>query len=137
MNGSLTGTVAVCGGCNVYPSWAAALVGFIAGPVYILGSKLLLKLRIDDPVAAVPVNGFGGILGLLCVPLLRGDGKGLLLTGSLESLQLLGWNFLGMLVIIAWTGITTGTVFLVLKKFKMLRVGKDDEFQVYTFWRLL
>ena len=92
MNGSLTGTVAVCAGCNVYPSWAAAFIGFIAGPVYIFGAKLLLKLQIDDPVSVVPVNGFGGILGLLCVPLFRGDGKGFVLTGGIESLQLLGWN---------------------------------------------
>ena len=131
MNGSLTGTVAVSAGCNVFASWAAAIIGLIAGLVYISSSKLLLKLQINDPVSAVPVNGFGGLLGLLCVPLLRGDGKGLLLAGSMESVRLLGWNIVGMLVIITWTGVTMGLVFYVLKKFNMLRVEIEDEIQVF------
>ena len=33
-----------------------------------------------------------GILGLLCAPLLRGDGKGLLFNWSLKNLELFGWN---------------------------------------------
>ena len=82
-------------------------------------------------MSAVPVNGFGGLLGLLCVPLLRGDGKGLLLAGSMESVRLLGWNIVGMLVIIIWTGVTMGLVFYVLKKFNMLRVEIEDELQVF------
>jgi Amt family ammonium transporter len=131
MNGSLTGTVAVSAGCNVFASWAAAIIGLIAGLVYISSSKLLIKLQIDDPVSAVPVNGFGGLLGLLCVPLLRGDGKGILLAGSMESVRLLGWNIVGMLVIITWTGITMGLVFYVLKKYNMLRVEIEDEIQVF------
>ena len=60
MNGSLTATVAVCAGCDMFPSWAALLVGLVAGPVFIAADKLLLRLRIDDPVNAIPVNGVGG-----------------------------------------------------------------------------
>ena len=60
MNGSLTATVAVCAGCDLFPSWAALLVGLVAGPVFIAADKLLLRLRIDDPVNAIPVNGVGG-----------------------------------------------------------------------------
>ena len=68
------------------------MIGLIAGPVFLAADKFLLKLEIDDPVNAIPVNGVGGfilkvsflcfltyalgILGVLCVPLLRGDGKG-------------------------------------------------------------
>ena len=62
MNGSLTATVAVCAGCDLFPSWAALLVGLVAGPVFIAADKLLLRLRIDDPVNAIPVNGVGGKL---------------------------------------------------------------------------
>ena len=57
-----------------------------------------------------------GILGLICAPLLRGDGKGLFYTWSLESLELLGWNMVGMVPIILWTGTTTGIIFWLLKR---------------------
>ena len=33
-----------------------------------------------------------GILGLICAPLLRGDGRGLLFNWNLENLELFGWN---------------------------------------------
>ena len=73
MNGSLTATVAVCAGCSLYPGWAALVVGLlytvlyctvqvglVAGPVFLAADKLLLRLGIDDPVSAIPVNGGGG-----------------------------------------------------------------------------
>ena len=76
MNGSLTATVAVCAGCSLYPGWAALVVGLLytvhcslyctvqvgllAGPVFLAADKLLLRLGIDDPVSAIPVNGGGG-----------------------------------------------------------------------------
>ena len=62
-----------------------------------------------------------GILGLVMAPLLRGDGKGLVFTWSLDSAQLLGWNMAGMAATIAWTGATTGLVFWGLDNYNMLR----------------
>ncbi len=43
LNGGLTGAVAACAGCNVLPLWAAVLNGFLAGPVYLLASLLLVR----------------------------------------------------------------------------------------------
>ena len=40
----------------------------------------------------IHINFAPGILGLLCAPLLRGDGKGLLFNWNLENLELFGWN---------------------------------------------
>ena len=57
-----------------------------------------------------------GILGLICAPLLRADGKGLFYVWSLESLELFGWNMVGMVSIILWTGSTTGLIFWLLKR---------------------
>ena len=71
-----------------------------------------------------------GILGLLCVPLLRGDGKGLLFVWTLESLELLCWNMVGMVANVVWTGVTTGLVFWVLNRYNMLRVEMEHEFKV-------
>jgi len=60
MNGCLTGLVAVTSGCATVDTWAAVVIGIIAGWVYIGASKLLIKFRIDDAVDAIPVHMFGG-----------------------------------------------------------------------------
>ena len=56
MNGCLTGLVAITARCASVESWAAVFIGFVAGWVYLIGSKFLVWLRIDDAVDAVPVH---------------------------------------------------------------------------------
>ena len=64
MNGSLSGLVAITSGCGVVEPWAAIVIGTLAGWVYLIGSNLLIKLRIDDAVDAIPVHMFNGIWGV-------------------------------------------------------------------------
>jgi len=47
MNGSLTGTVALCAGCNCFPAWAAVIVGAVAGPLFKV--RRLQKLSLLPP----------------------------------------------------------------------------------------
>merc|ERR1712224_1171191 len=56
MNGCLGGLVAITAGCSVVTPWAALIIGIIGGWVYLGMSKLLIKLRIDDAVDAIPVH---------------------------------------------------------------------------------
>ncbi len=35
INGSLTGTIALCAGCDVYEQWAAIVVGALSGPLFL------------------------------------------------------------------------------------------------------
>jgi Amt family ammonium transporter len=67
MNGALAALVAITAGCCVVEPWAAVVIGIIAGLVYYGCSKLLIKLRIDDVVDAVPVHFANGAWGLLAV----------------------------------------------------------------------
>jgi len=67
MNGSLSGLVAITAGCGVVEPWAAVVIGAGAGLLYLCGSSLLLKLRLDDAVDAIPVHMVNGIWGLLAV----------------------------------------------------------------------
>jgi ammonium transporter, Amt family len=53
MNGTLSGAVAITGGCSLVEPWAAVIIGFIAGACFILGHHLVLRLRIDDCVDAI------------------------------------------------------------------------------------
>lgn len=75
MNGSLCGLVAITGGCGVVEPWAAVAIGFISGILYIFGSRLLVRLRIDDAVDAIPVHMFNGIWGVLAVGLFASPGR--------------------------------------------------------------
>jgi Amt family ammonium transporter len=60
MNGCLFGLVAITAGCSVVTPWAALIIGAIGGLVYIAGSKLLIKLKIDDAVDAIPIHCCNG-----------------------------------------------------------------------------
>ncbi len=57
VNAILAGLVSITAPCAVVEPWAASSIGAIAAVVYLLASKLLLILRIDDPIDAAPVHG--------------------------------------------------------------------------------
>jgi Amt family ammonium transporter len=69
MNGALAGLVAITAGCSVVSPWASIIIGAVAGLVYYGFSKLLIKLRIDDAVDAVPVHFANGMWGVFSVGL--------------------------------------------------------------------
>ena len=50
VNSIIAGMVAVAGGAVTYNPWSAIIVGFIAALSFLLWSKLLIKLHVDDPV---------------------------------------------------------------------------------------
>jgi hypothetical protein len=56
MNGCLSGLVAITPACSVVDTWASFVIGSVAGALYLGGSKLLVKWRIDDAVDAIPVH---------------------------------------------------------------------------------
>lgn len=43
-------------GCATVEPWAAVAIGVFAGWFYLLGSNVLIRLRIDDAVDAIPVH---------------------------------------------------------------------------------
>merc|ERR1712106_509352 len=73
MNGALGGLVAITANCSVVEPWAAVLIGLISGIVYVFASKLLVKLKIDDAVDAIPVHFFCGIWGCIATGIFASD----------------------------------------------------------------
>lgn len=69
MNGALGGLVAVTAGTSVVEPYAAIFIGMVGGWCYMGMSKLLVKLKIDDAVDAVPVHFANGIWGCIAVGL--------------------------------------------------------------------
>ena len=46
----------ITAGCATLEPWAALVVGFVAGAIYLFGSDALISLRLDDAVDAIPVS---------------------------------------------------------------------------------
>ncbi|KAK7074347.1 Ammonium Transporter Family [Halocaridina rubra] len=124
LNGSLTGMVSICAGCNVMQLWGSFVTGAIGGLISLIIHTLLPKLRVDDPLDAVAVHMGGGIWGLIAVALFQDNG--IVYGGSLE---VLAWNMAGALAIIAWSGGVCVIIFGILRLVGMLRVPPDMEIQ--------
>lgn len=69
VNGVLAGLVAITAPCAFVTSWAAVVIGLAAGVLVCLAAFSLEKLKIDDPVGAVPVHFVCGTWGVLSVGL--------------------------------------------------------------------
>ena len=69
LNGALGGLVAITAEPLTPSPIMAIVIGGIGGLVVYYGTLLLIRLKIDDVVGAIPVHGFAGIWGTLAVPL--------------------------------------------------------------------
>ena len=134
LNGVLAGLVAITAGCQVVTLWGAIAIGFVAGFVVVFGVEFLDKIcKIDDPVGAVAVHCMNGVWGTLAVGLFAcydvgGENEvlGLFFGGGAEQL---GVQALGVVSVAAWAIVTTGILFLVIKKTIGLRVKKVEEIE--------
>ena len=129
MNGCLAGLVAVTAPCAFVAPWAAIVIGLVGGVIVVLGALLLDRLRIDDPVGAVPVHGMNGIWGTVSIGLfgqkaLGVAGDGLFYGGGLGQL---GVQALGVFAVVGFVVVTMGIVFFAIKKTVGLRVGRSEE----------
>jgi Amt family ammonium transporter len=68
-NGMLAGLVAITAPCAFVDSWAAFLIGAIAGVIVVFSVFFWDRLRIDDPVGAISVHGVNGLWGVISVGL--------------------------------------------------------------------
>ena len=136
MNGTLSGLVAITAGCAVVEVWAALVIGILSGWIYVGGTALLIKVKIDDAVDAIPVHLFNGIWGILAVGLLTSPTLLLNAYGTdshpgffyapLEK-NLLGAQLVGMIFVMAWTFFTMFPFFLFLDFMGLFRVNALEE----------
>ncbi|MGG3562396.1 ammonium transporter [Neobacillus rhizosphaerae] len=105
INGVLAGLVSITAGCAYVSEWSAILIGAISGLIVIYATLFVDFLKVDDPVGAVAVHGFGGVFGTIAVGLLD-KSQGLLTTGDLSLLKV---QLLGAAVVIVW-GLIGGTI---------------------------
>ena len=129
-NGLLAGLVAITGPCAWVPTWAAVIIGVVAG-LLMWGTVWFVevKLRIDDPLGAVAVHGANGIWGTLALGIFAdgtyGGVRGLIVGSGSQLL----YQFIGIVVAIAWALVVGGVIFYVLKKTIGLRVSELVEYE--------
>jgi Amt family ammonium transporter len=135
LNGALGGLVGITAGCSNVDALGAIIIGIVAGILVVLAVEFIdLKLHVDDPVGAVAVHGVCGVWGTLAVglfakPIIAGedvisDATGLFYGGGFGQL---GIQAVGVLAIAAWTAVTVGLTFIVIKKINGLRASREDE----------
>jgi len=124
LNGALAGLVGITAGCANVDAVGALVIGLCAGILVVLAVEFIdFKLKVDDPVGASAVHGVCGLWGTIAVGLFAVEG-GLFYGGGAA---LLGVQSLGVLAIAAWTFVTVGLTFFIIKKLNGLRVSKQDE----------
>jgi ammonium transporter, Amt family len=124
LNGAIGALVAITAACAFVAPWGALVIGFGAGAIVVLGSLLVERARIDDPVGCLAAHGMSGVwgtlaLGFLTQPALAetlGTGQGgLLYTGSFAQLET---QALGLLAVGAFTfGVSFGALWTMRETF--------------------
>jgi Amt family ammonium transporter len=117
MNGILGGLVSITAGADLMSVMDAVIVGAIGGVIVVLAVALLDKLKLDDPVGAVPVHLGTGIWGTLAVGLF----------GANASMDQFLDQLIGVLCVGAMSLGSTYLFLTVIGRVWGLRVDKEEE----------
>lgn len=141
MNGCLTGLVAITAGCATVEPWAGFVIGVVAGWVYLAASALILRLKIDDAVDAIPVHMFGGAWGVLAAGLFSSPRLMAIADYSTASVgwfytwnaaykgsfTLMGIQICAVLFVFGWTVCVFTPFCFILKFLNLLRIDPLEE----------
>lgn len=132
LNGCLAGLVAITAPCAFVSIGSGAVIGFIAGIIVVLAVILLDKLKIDDPVGAIPVHLFNGVWGTLALGLFYDDGIATniaaLATGKTPWQQFVV-QLQGVLCVGAFVLAAAVLIWLIIKVTLGLRVSEEEEIE--------
>ncbi len=123
LNGALGGLVGITAGCNIVSPESAIIMGVLGGITVYFATELLEKFQVDDVVGAFPVHGAAGITGTLSVGLFAKD-SGLFTGGGAELLMT---QLMGVIIVVAWTVVTSILFFGLFKMTIGIRVSEEEE----------
>jgi len=141
LNGILAGLVGITSGCVYIEPWAAVITGIVAGFVYQLGARTLIKVKIDDPIDAFPVHALNGIWASIAVGLFASTDRILQFHTNLDTGQsdydhglFMGGGgrqfaaqIVGILVVASWSLVMSCLCFVPVKYANLLRVPVMEE----------
>ncbi|WP_079509035.1 ammonium transporter [Mesobacillus jeotgali] len=131
LNGTLAGLVAITASCAFVDTWAAVVIGLVAGILVFYSIRFFESKQIDDPIFALSVHGAAGVWGTLstgffATPELAAVGKpGLFYGGGFEQLAV---QSVGVVVSGAFAFIVSYLILLCMKTaMNGLRVTEEEE----------
>ena len=133
----IAGLVAISGPCPFVDSWAAVIVGLVAGWV-VVGSVLLLERRgIDDPAGAISVHGVAGVWGLLSVGIFANGKYGADFNGVAGGIRGLLYGdagqfaaqAIGAVVLVVFGLVIAWSWFQLSNRYSRMRVSRDVELE--------
>ena len=131
-NGLLAGLVAITAPCGTVETWAAVVIGAIAGGIVVASVAFFDRVKIDDPVGAISVHGVCGTWGTLSIAFfakfddafLGREDAGLFYGGGLDQL----WTQLSYVIThFVFVCVTAGVLFYLIKRTIGLRVSAEEE----------
>lgn len=131
LNGALAGLVAITASCAFVDTWAAVVIGFVAGILVFYSARFFEKRKIDDPIFALSVHGAAGIWGTLstgffATPELATVGQAGLFYGG--GFTQLGVQFIGVATSGLYAFVVSFIILALLKKVMGgLRVTEEEE----------
>jgi len=137
-NGLLAGLVAITAPCGAVETWAAVVIGAVAGGIVVFSVKFFDRVKVDDPVGAISVHGVCGTWGTLSIALfakfddafLGREDAGLFYGGGLDQLwtqlSYVGAHFI-------FVAGAAGLLFLAIKATIGLRVSEEEEMEGLDF----
>ncbi|GAA4790588.1 ammonium transporter [Actinomycetospora chlora] len=128
-SGIVAGLVAITPACAAVTPLGAMAIGFIAGLACAFGVGLKYRLGFDDAFDVVGVHLVGGLVGTLLIGFFAWEGSP---AGAGGVFYGGGWGQLGVqavaaLAVIAYSGILTAVIALIVKATMGLRVDEDSE----------
>ena len=114
LNGALGGLVAITAEPLMPSPFLAIVIGGIGGAIVVFGSQLLIKLKIDDVVGAIPVHLFAGIWGTLAVVLSNAEAS-------------LGAQLIGIASVNIFVFLVSFIVWYIMKKTMGIRISAEAE----------
>lgn len=126
LNGVLAGLVAITAPCAFVTPGYAILIGAVAGVLVVYGTIWLEKMKIDDPVSAVPVHLINGAWGTLAIGFFATENG---VTGLVagDTSQIIA-QLIGVIAVGIWCVLTGWVLFFgLLKGVFGLRVSRGEE----------
>ncbi|WP_374600463.1 ammonium transporter [Brevundimonas sp.] len=125
LSGVVAGLVGITPAAGFVDPKGAFLIGILSGPACYAGAVWLKRaLKYDDSLDAFGVHGVGGIVGAL----LTGVFASAAINPVGEGANILN-QAIGLVAVIAWSGIGTWIILMICKFTTGLRVSREDEIE--------
>jgi len=125
LSGIVAGLVGITPAAGLVDPKGAFLIGILSGPACYAGAVWLKRaFKYDDSLDAFGVHGVGGVVGAL----LTGVFATVAINPAAEGASMVK-QAIGLVAVIAWSGIGTFLILMICKYTTGLRVTKDQEIE--------